>query len=94
MKRRRAKKLGQKYRNPYDMGYKRNWQQVYGDYNDRWSILLAILVPSRREPDFLPLPIGGEEGKRKHLRHTRQEEEDQITAPFIASQSSPPADVV
>ena len=94
MKRRRAKKLGQKYRNPYDMGYKRNWQQVYGDYNDRWSILLAILVPSRREPDFLPLPIGGEDGKRKHLRQTRQEEEDQITAPFIASQSSPPADVV
>ena len=100
----KAKRSGQKYRNPYDMGsWKRNWQQIYGDYgngngnDDRYlssssSILMAFLIPSKREPDFLPIPIGGEEGKRKYLRrqHKRQEEEeqDEITKPFLESTSS------
>lgn len=88
----KAKKSGQKYRNPYDMGGKRNWQQIYGDYNDRWSMFMTVLVPSRREPDFLPLPIGGEEGKRKHLQRPR--EEDEMTKAFIASKPSVPTNVV
>merc|ERR1711907_454883 len=66
--RRKAKRSGQKYRNPYDMGWKRNWQQVYGD---RLPIIPSILILSTREPDFLPIPtIGGEDGKRKHLRRS------------------------
>ena len=95
----KAKRSGQKYRNPYDMGLKRNWQQVYSDYNhnynynsrsSRWrSIAMTILIPSKREPDFLPLPIGGEEGKRKHLRLQRREREEKemttITKPFLES---------
>ena len=83
----KAKKVGQKYRNPYDMGWKRNLQQVYGDYDGRWSMLMAVLIPSRREPDFLPLPIGGEEGKRKHLRRQRPEKDVEIQKPLITSQS-------
>ena len=63
----KAKRSGQKYRNPYDMGWKRNWQQVYGY---RSSIVLSFLIPSTREPDYLPVPISGEEGKRLHLRET------------------------
>jgi len=94
---RRAKKSGKKYRNPYDLGWKRNWQQVYGDCGDTVSVLMAILIPSSREPDFLPLPIGGESGKRKHLRQrNREEEEDETTTPLLESMSalSVPADIV
>ena len=94
VKRAKARRLGQKFRNPYDMGWKRNWQQVYGEYNDRWSMFLAVLIPSRREPQFLPLPIGGEEGKRKHLRQLRWEQEDEMTKPIIASQQAAPANIV
>jgi len=90
----KAKKLGQKYRNPYDMGWKRNWQQVYGDYDDGWMMLMAVLIPSRREPDFLPLPIGGEEGKRKYLRQQLLEKEVEILKPLTTSQSSALATVV
>jgi hypothetical protein len=44
---------GKKWKNPYDQSsWRRNWQQVYGTRH--WC--LAIL-PSRREPDFLPVPI-------------------------------------
>jgi hypothetical protein len=63
----KARRSGQKYRNPYDMGWKRNWQQVYGY---RSSMVLSFLIPSTREPDYLPVPISGEEGKRMHLRET------------------------
>lgn len=61
---RKAKRINKKYTSPYDMGWKRNWQQVYGSQN----MLTAFLVPSRREPEFLPLPLPGEEGKRKWAR--------------------------
>jgi len=94
MKRSKAKRSGQKYQNPYDMGSKRNWQQIYGEYNDRWSMFMAIIIPSRREPEFLPLPIGGEEGKRKYLRQLLREENNEMTKPFIASQLSAPATIV
>ncbi|KAG7341462.1 DHHC palmitoyltransferase [Nitzschia inconspicua] len=63
----KAKRLGQKWRNPYDLGWKRNVQQVYGTQPFLW----AFLIPSTREPDFLPLPLLGEDGKRKHLRKKR-----------------------
>jgi len=106
--RRKAKRLGQKYRNPYDMGWRRNWQQVYGDYNDTKSVLMAILVPSRREPHFLPIPIGVEQGKRKHLRNRdgkydgkgddddEEEEGAEMTKPMLGSLSvsSAPVNIV
>lgn len=47
--------------NPYNLGYKRNLQQVYG-YS--YSNPLIALLPSTREPEFLPLPIAGNTGKR------------------------------
>lgn len=58
--RRKANKLNKKWKNPYDMGMKRNWQQVYGSGN----ALLAFLIPSCREPEFLPLPLPEEKGRR------------------------------
>jgi hypothetical protein len=33
--------------------------------------LIAFLVPSTREPEFLPLPILGEDGKRERMRRKR-----------------------
>lgn len=90
----RAKKVGQKYRNPYDMGYKRNFQQVYGDYSGKWGILMAIIIPSTREPEYLPLPMGGEEGKRKHMRKRIGKEETEMTEAFISAQPSTPATIV
>ena len=36
----------------YDMGIKRNWQHVFGK-----SILKSILLPTAKEPEFLPVPI-------------------------------------
>ena len=94
MNRSRAKKEGQKYRNPYDMGYKRNFQQIYGEYNGKLAMFLAIILPSNRPPEFLPLPIGGEEGKRKHLRKRIQQEDDDMTKPFISTPPSTQATIV
>jgi hypothetical protein len=39
---------------------KQNWQQVYGLKHP-----LKALLPSSREPDFLPTPIDGKLGRRR-----------------------------
>jgi palmitoyltransferase len=39
------------YHNPYDLGWARNWQQVFGNSHP----LIAIL-PSRRPPPWPPWP--------------------------------------
>lgn len=59
----RARKAGKKWKNPYDQGRKRNWQQVYG--NQHW---LLAMMPSRREPEGLPVPLAGVKGRRKQLQ--------------------------
>jgi hypothetical protein len=61
--RKRARKAGKKWKNPYDLGWKRNWQQVYG--SQHW--LLAML-PSTREPEFLPVPLAGHKGRRPQIQ--------------------------
>jgi palmitoyltransferase len=58
--RRKAHRLNKKWMNPYSLGWKRNFQQVFGTM----PVWKAILIPSTREPEFLPLPIRGEDGKR------------------------------
>jgi len=73
----KARRSGQKYRNPYDMGWKRNWEQVYGY---RSSMLSAFLIPSTREPDYLPIPISGEKGKRVYLRRNSSSNKRSIEA--------------
>lgn len=75
--RRKAARLQKKWKNPYDLGYRRNWQQVYGyskKYNTWWK---ALFLLSRREPEFLPLPIPGDEGKRSTYQHRLHQEEFQ-----------------
>ena len=46
--------------NPYDLGWKQNWNQIYGGGHP----LLAVL-PSNREPEFLPVPMAGPTGRRR-----------------------------
>ena len=69
---RRAKKKGELYINAYDMGWKHNWQHVFGTQH----VLFAIL-PSLREPPWPPIPslkkaaaneeVHGSRGKTAHL---------------------------
>ena len=61
--RRKAKRLNKKWQNPYSLGWKRNFQQVFGSSMPAWK---AILLPSQREPEFLPLPML--DGKRSNYR--------------------------
>ena len=53
------RRLGNKYRNPYSEGYRKNWRRVYGDLP--W--FLSIL-PSAREPQYLPFPYPGHDTRR------------------------------
>lgn len=78
---RKAARLDKKFKNPYDLGYKRNFQQVYGTQN----VFKALFVPSRREPEFLPLPMSGEEGKRVRYRCRTSADDD--TVPLKGNES-------
>jgi hypothetical protein len=61
---RRAKQRGSTWKNPYDLGWKQNWRQVYG--SQHWFM---ALLPSSREPEFLPIPVSGKPARRhKKLR--------------------------
>lgn len=51
--RHRAKARGFVYRNPYDQGYRRNFQSVFGS---KRHPLVAVVVPSRRPPPARPWP--------------------------------------
>jgi len=70
-KKKRARHLGVRWVNPYDLGWKRNWRQVYGYKTKNW---LLALLPSSREPEFVPVPLPGNMGKRGELKD--QDEDD------------------
>ena len=57
---RRARQRGTTWVNPYDLGMRQNWQQVYGTKHP-----LRALLPSSRGPEFLPIPIDGKLGRRR-----------------------------
>jgi len=57
--RRKARKANKKWRNPYDQGWRKNWKRVYGDLP-----ILVSLLPSIREPEYLPVPIPGKNTRR------------------------------
>ena len=68
-KRRGASKRGSKWNNPYSVGWRNNFRLVYGCQRP----ILAIL-PSSREPQFLPVPINGKLVRRQ----TRSKKEEGI----------------
>lgn len=51
------------FKNPYSLGLTRNFQQVFGS---GWMI--AWLLPSTRDPEYLPVPLHGEKGLREQKR--------------------------
>jgi hypothetical protein len=58
---------GEVYSNPYDLGFRRNLEQVWGRLgNDRpfWLLFWTALLPSWRQTEFLPVPFHGEAGLR------------------------------
>jgi hypothetical protein len=68
--RKRAKKVGKKWKNPYDLGWKRNWQQIYG--TQYW---LIAMLPSAREPAFLPIPLADHTGRRRYAQKGVKDEQ-------------------
>ena len=67
-RRQAAEKAGKSWTNPYSLGYKSNWQLVFGTQHP----LLAI-IPSSREPEFLPMPVNGKLVRRDKLQGGVQE---------------------
>jgi palmitoyltransferase len=62
--RRRARAMGQKWKNPYCKGsWKANWQQIFGG-----RPLLFSILPSSREPEYLPVPVPGHNGLRSEIQ--------------------------
>jgi hypothetical protein len=110
-KRRRVKKGGMKWKNPYSTGHwKRNWEMIYGtryhemiqkerggeigadngvdvtssqhdherySYRGCWGMLMAMM-PSNREPEFLPLPFDGVLIRRKTRANSSLEVDKKI----------------
>ena len=70
----RAKRTKTRWRNPYDLGLLRNFQQVYGSKHP----ILAMMIPSLREPEFLPIPIPGDRGRRHAKNKEKACEEDKM----------------
>jgi hypothetical protein len=57
------------FKNPYSLGPSRNFQQIWGS---GWMI--SWLLPSTRDPEYLPVPLHGEKGLREQKRMKHFEE--------------------
>lgn len=73
-KRRGAARRGSKWNNPYSVGWKNNFRLVYGTRHP-----LLALLPSSREPQFLPIPINGKLVRRQ--RQSKKQEDVSLVVP-------------
>ena len=67
LKKEQCKMRGEEFSNPYDLGLRRNMEQVWGRWGKgqgSWFTFWTVLLPSWRENDFLPVPFHGEAGLR------------------------------
>ena len=63
-RRRQAAEMADKsWANPYSLGYKANWQLVFGTHHP-----LIAIMPSSRKPEFLPVPVNGKLVRRDKLQ--------------------------
>ena len=77
IKKRQSKNRGEVYCNPYDLGIKRNVEQIWGTWPGKgWFWFWLVLLPSRRKMEFLPVPFEGDGGRRDQWRNVGKEEED------------------
>jgi palmitoyltransferase len=79
---RRARKEGHKFKNPYNQGWRKNWQQVYG--TTHWWL---AFWPSTRQPEFLPVPVPGKDTRRRNAVRPQRSES---LASFEVELSEPP----
>ena len=63
-----AERAGKKWKNPYSLGSKSNWQMVFGTHHP-----LVALLPSSRAPEFLPLPVNGKLVRRGQVEAATKE---------------------
>lgn len=70
MKRSQYKLRKMIFKNPYSLGPKRNLQQIFGS---GW--IISWLLPSTREPEYLPIPLLGDKGLReqKRMKHSQRQ---------------------
>mmetsp|Transcript_15603 Transcript_15603/g.23381 ORF Transcript_15603/g.23381 Transcript_15603/m.23381 type:complete len:466 (-) Transcript_15603:62-1459(-) len=76
MKKARCEEVGETYSNTYDLGVKRNFEQVWGRFNS-WHKFWIVLLPSLREPEFLPVPIKGIDGRREKWKIGESEDNEE-----------------
>lgn len=60
----RARRRGEVWHNPYDLGMRKNWEQVFGKMHPLLSIL-----PARRQPGWPPYPGENHWRKRRSNPH-------------------------
>jgi palmitoyltransferase len=73
-----GKRIKGGWKNPYSAGtWRRNWEMIYGSRAARGccGILLAMM-PSGREPEFLPIPIDAKLMRRKSWADDTNKKED------------------
>eukprot|EP00558_Chaetoceros_sp_UNC1202_P002027 CAMPEP_0197260392 /NCGR_PEP_ID=MMETSP1429-20130617/84010_1 /TAXON_ID=49237 /ORGANISM="Chaetoceros sp., Strain UNC1202" /LENGTH=98 /DNA_ID=CAMNT_0042724631 /DNA_START=723 /DNA_END=1019 /DNA_ORIENTATION=+ len=68
---------GEVYCNPYDLGIKRNVEQIWGTWpGEGWFWFWLVLLPSWRKNEFLPVPFEGDGGRRDRWRNAGKKGED------------------
>lgn len=73
---RRARKRGTTWINPYDLGWKDNYKLIYGSTRHP---IKAIFLPSPRQPEFLPIPINGELVRRHYKADTNTKQSNSLS---------------
>jgi hypothetical protein len=81
---RKSRHRGVLWSNPYDLGWKRNLKQVYGP-----NLSLLSLLPSTREPEYLPLPLPGERGLRPNTGGKKYEGKSALHLPTGCATDNP-----
>ena len=80
----RTARIGNNNNNPYDLGWKQNWRQVFGPCNSSMEFFVGLFVPSSRKPVYLPIPISGVKGLAKIGKH----EDGSISSSSSSEESS------
>jgi len=87
----RRRKGGSVWRNPYSAGgWKRNWEMIYGTqgrYRGCLGVFMAMM-PSGREPEFLPLPIDGKLVRRKNIHVPEGDMEEEMDLEMALSEET------
>ena len=81
---RAARIRGVEYKFPYDLGLRRNFQQLWGSGNP----FLAVLIPSSREPEFLPIPELGKRHPKSKESCSDSEDSTESTTSLLSNKQS------